>query len=348
MKTATLLIVVLSNAGYWFGGREATVGVRYTAEDALPAADLTWELHLAGARLSSGKLALEPGDADDEAAAVNLTPPTVRVRSAMRWTYRLTERDTGKTLERGEVTLHVFPDDLLQGVGGRVAGKRLIVVGGDDDLGLSELLRAAEVPHSTIARPSDLALARPDIVLVGRDALDESPFQLSPLLAHAGAGASVVVFRQSKVSRIVAYPLAPMRVPAAIKWRARHPLLAAFGEEQLDDLLRDGAEARAVRLPPDEAALEVVWSPREVNSREPAPLDALVVTKSVGRGRLVICQLPLAGWEADPRAQMLLAGALDYAVTPPQPTPPPSRRREPAPVAPAPVPTIGIPPGGQP
>ena len=78
MKTVSLLVLLLSNAGYWFGGREGTVSGPFAADTALPAADLNWELHLDGVRLSSGKLALEAGN--DDAAEVRLTPPPVRVR----------------------------------------------------------------------------------------------------------------------------------------------------------------------------------------------------------------------------------------------------------------------------
>lgn len=344
MKTASLLILLLSNAGYWFGGREGTVNVRYATEDALPAAELTWELHLGGARLASGEIAIEPGR---EPAEVKLTPPRVRARSTMRWRYRLTERATGKELETGDVPLHVFPDDVMEGVAGRMKDKRLVVIGGDD-AGLSARLRAAEVPHTTLAAAADLALNRPDIVLVGRDVLGESPFEQSPLLAQASAGASVMLFRQSRPPKVAGYRLARREVPRSLEWRPEHPLFAGAGGEQLDDLLRDGAEVLAVRLPADEAALELAWWPREVKGEEPAPMDALVVTKSIGAGRLVICQLPLGDWEDDPRAQLLLAGALDYLLTRPQPTPPPSQRPEPEPLAPAPVPTITIPGGDKP
>ena len=344
MKTAALLVLVLSNAGYWFGGREGTIDVRYATEAALPAADLAWELHLGGARLDAGELALDPGA---EPAAVKLTPPRVRVRTTMRWRYRLTDRATGEELEAGDVPLHVFPENLLEGVAGRVKGKRLVVIGGGD-AGLSARLRAAEVPHGTADGPSDVALGRPDVVLVGRDALGESPFEQSPLLAHAAAGASVMLFRQSRPAKLAGYRLAPREAPRSLEWRRDHPLFAGLGGERLDDLLRDGAEVLAVRLPADEAALELAWWPREVKGDEPAPIDALILTKSVGAGRLVICQLPLGGWDDDPRAQQLLAGALDYLLTPPQPTPPPSRRPEPTPAAPAEVPTITIPGGDKP
>ena len=347
MTAATLIVLVLSNAGYWFGGREGSVRVEFAAREGVAAADLAWELHLSGARLDSGRLALKPGG---ESPTLKFTPPRVRVPSTMRWSYRLSDRATGKELEKGDVPLHVFPDDVLGGVAGRVRGKRIVVVSGADE-GLSARLRAAEVPHASVVGPSALALDRPDVVLVGRDALGDTPFDQSPLIALARSGASVMLFRQSRPTKLAGYRLAKRAAPRSLRWRERHPIFAGVAQEGLDDLLRDGAEVQAVQLPADEAALELAWWPREVAAAEdgePAPIDALVVTKAVGTGRLVLCQLPLGDWDDDPRAQLVLAGALEYLLTRPEPTPPPSQRDDAEPAEPAAVPTITIPKGDSP
>jgi hypothetical protein len=346
---STLVVLALSNAGYWFGGREGSIRIELAAREGVGAADVAWELRLSGARLDAGRARLEAGG---EPATVKFTPPTVRVRSTMRWAYRLSDPATGRELESGDVPLHVFPDDILGDVAGRVRDKRVVVLAGADE-GLSARLRAAKVPHTRVDDSSALALDRPDIVLVGRDALGPAPFEQSPLLALARSGASVMLFRQSRPERVAGYPLAPRAAPRSLNWRERHPLFAVASPGPLDDLLRDGAEVTAVRLPPDEPALELAWWPREAGSdvaagAEPAAIDALVVTKSVGKGRLVLCQLPLGDWDDDPRAQLLLAGGLDYLLTRPEPTPPPSRRRERLPAAPATVPTITIPKGDAP
>ena len=124
-----------------------------------------------------------------------------------------------------------------------------------------------------------------------------------------------------------------------------HPLAAHF------ELIAPAAElkVKALRLPVDEPALEIAFWPREVRSEEPAPIDALLVSKTIGRGRVVLCQIPLGPWESDPRSQLFLADALDYLLSRPEPTPPPSRRTRPEkPAALPPVPTIPLNPGVSP
>ncbi len=341
MTVSSLLVLLLSNAGFWFGGHEGSISVAFAARENVPASDLNWALHLSGARLATGKVALGQ---NDQPTLVRLTPPRVRVRSTMRWSYRLLDRATGKELEAGEVPIHVFPDNLLAGVAGRFKGKRLVVISGEDAR-LSTSLATAEVAHDAVNTPADLALDRPDVVLVARDALGPSPFEQSALLAQAKAGAGVIVFRQSRPRAVVGYRLARRAAPKSLKWREQHPLFADVPGQRLDALLRDGAEAIAIQLPADEPALELAWWPRESAGTEPAPIDALVVSKSVGAGRLVLCQLSLGDWDDDPRAQLLLANALDYLLTRPEPTPAPSQRTFAEPVEQTPVPTITIPKG---
>ncbi|MCX5660572.1 MAG: hypothetical protein NTW19_12735 [Planctomycetota bacterium] len=97
-----------------------------------------------------------------------------------------------------------------------------------------------------------------------------------------------------------------------------------------------------MQLPIDEPALELIHWPREAPGKEPVPIDALLVTKSVGRGRMVICQLPLGPWESDPRSQLLLANSVSYLLTRPEPTLKPSERPQPKQMVAPNVPTIPL------
>jgi hypothetical protein len=100
-----------------------------------------------------------------------------------------------------------------------------------------------------------------------------------------------------------------------------------------------------VQLPADEAALEIGYYPREVPGVRPAPIDAVLLSKSTGKGRIVLCQIALGDWDRDPRSRIFLSNALDYLSTRPQPTPPPSQRPTPRQAAPTSVRTIDIPQG---
>lgn len=336
MKLATVLIIIAANQGYWFGGREGTVALRAAARGGLPAADVIWELRYDGARLASGKAALDP----QNETSVRMTPPSTRVRITLRWTYRLIARDSGRQIEQGDVPLHVFPDDLMAGASRRFEHKRLVVW--DRANGLPRILDRARARYARVDAADELQSANADVLLVGPGVVGDSPFAQSPLLALARAGTSVMAFRQVATPTVFGYALAERDVPRALDWRADHPLLNGFDPDDLQSWLNGARELSVVRLPADEPALEIGYYPREVAGDQPAPIEAVMLTKSIGAGRFVLCQLPLGDWEGDPRSQLLLRNAIDYLLSPPQPTPRPSARPTTRPVTPQAVPTIPL------
>lgn len=351
MKLTTLLMILLSNQGHWAAGTDGVVQFQWTA-DAVAAhaagAELAWELRLASVPVASGRVPVKDGRIAD----VTIEAPTVRARSEFTFHYTLRARDGAKPLESGQRTIVVYPADLTAGMAGAVEGKKLAVVGGAGSLG--DVLRAAGVPHELLHAPGKLATRRPDVVLVAEDVLGKTEIDQSAPLALAESGATVVILRQTRPRQVAGYPLTPRRAVGELAWRTGHALLAGIDEsilrsweEHLD------AEVLAVALPAGEAALELAYWPAEaraVRGGPAAPVDALLVTKSVGAGRVVLCQLPLGDWQRDPRSQLFLVNLLNYAATRPEPTPPPSRRaeRRPQPPAPPSVPTITIPPGDRP
>lgn len=337
MKIATLILVLLSNQGYWFGGQEGTLTIRPAAEGGLPAAELSWQLLLDGAVLEKGAIAV-PAPAGGE-ATLRLTPPRTRARVTMRWVYEVRAR--GEVLGRGEAPIRVFPEDVGTGLAGRVGEKRLLVwerPGG----ALGKWLEREQVPFTAVDSSAQLATSDPQVVLVGPDVIDDSPFTQAPLAALAESGASVMVFRQAEPQRLMGYALGTPRAPAHLVWRAGHPLLADLTPEDLDSWWPAGADVRVVELPADEAALEIGYYAREVAGTAPAPIDAVLVTRSVGKGRLVWCQIPLGAWGSDPRSRIMLSNAIDYLLTRPQPTPRPSQRPTTRPVEVQPVRSIPI------
>jgi hypothetical protein len=342
MKLATVLIIIAANQGYWFGGREGTVALREAVRGGLPAADLVWELDYEGVRLAAGKVALDPNGQ----TTVRMTPPTTRARITLRWKYRLIAHDSGKEIEHGEIPLHVFPTDLLAGASQHLGNTPLVVW--DEPSGLPKILDRAGVHSARVESADQLQVMRPKVLLVGLGAIGDSPFAQAPLLALARAGTSVMIFRQNGPPTLLGYDLATRDVPRALEWRSDHPLLNDFRADDLQSWLKDARTLSVVRLPADEPALEIGFYPREVPGDQPAPIDAVLLTQSVGAGRIVLCQLPLGDWESDPRSQLLLRNAFDYLLTPPQPTPRPSERPTTQPVAPVAVPTIPLSPGDHP
>jgi hypothetical protein len=344
---ATLLLILLSNGGHWFADRDGVVSLSWAANAPMPAADLAWELTLGEVRLAADRAAVNEGQ---RATEIRVRCPAVRARTAMKWSYRLIGRKDGKELEAGTLPVYLCPTNLTERWAAHVGKRTLVVCDGPD--GLPKLLTAAHVPHERADDPAKLRGPQPDVVLVGPNVLGRDPFEQAPLIALARAGASVMIFQQSRPESLAGFPLVRRAAPKRFEWLVDHPLLAGTGvgdtvtwpDAARDDLL-------AIRLPAGVAALELGWWPSETrDALRPLPVDAVLVTQSVGTGRLVLCQIPLGDWETDPRSQMLLGNALDYLLTPAEPTPP--RSKTGADTRPSPTPTtartILIPPGDRP
>ena len=333
MRAASLLLVLLSNHGYWFGGQENTITIRPAAEGGLPAAVLAWKLMFDGAELQHGRTDLAAGGAD---TMIHLTAPATRVRITMHWIFQAAG-------ESGDLPIFAFPTDIADRAATRVRGKQVVVW--DRPQGLPGMLERLHVSHTVVTSGEQLALMRPDILLVGADAIGKSPFEQSPLLSLAQSGVSVMIFRQTVPLRLMGYDLVSRNRPAKMQWRGEHPLLLDLEPQDLQSWTDDAASVMALQLPADEPALEIGYYPREVPGARPAPIDAILLSKTVGKGRFVLCQIPLGDWNTDPRSRILLSNALDYLSTRPQPTPPPSRRPAPPIAAPPSVRTIDVPQG---
>jgi len=343
MATASLILVLLGNQGYWFGGAEGTITLQWAAGQLGDDLQVRWELTAGTARLARSSLAWKK-----EAAQVTLRiqPPTVRVRTALTWSYGVFD-SAQKELARGQATIHVFPDTLTEGWAKLIADRRLLVW--DKAEGLPKLLAQAKAPHTAVEGAGGLQFGTADAILVGGDQIEGSTFAQSPLLGQARNGASVMIFAQSQPSSLAGYALRERSAKGRLEWRMDHPLLRGLEAADARSWLTGAATVRAVQLPPDEPAMEIAYWPAEAPGRAPAPLDALLLTKSIGKGRIVLCQIPLGDWRSDPRSQILLGSALDYLLTRPQPTPPPSQRLTDRPARPADgVPTIRISPGDKP
>jgi len=248
-------------------------------------------------------------------------------------------------LETGEVPLHLFPADLTSDWPKRVGDRKLAVWDAPD--GLPRTLAAAKVPFTRVDGLAGV-MDRPNLILVGPDRIDDSAFVQGPLVNLARAGSSVAVFEQKRPSVLAGYTVTRREAALApgVRFRTGHPLFAGLDEADLARWITgDAGTLWPVQLPADEPALELAYWPREVAGEQPAPIDALLVTKSLGRGRIVLCQLPLGPWDEDPRSQLFLGNLMSYLATRPEPTPPPSRRPETRPAAAPTVPTITVPPG---
>ena len=341
MSKAALIMVAALNQGYWFGGEPGQIKARWALEKPVPAAILLWELDVGKVQLAQGRVRLDP---DGEESLITITTPEVRARTAVKFTWTLTEADGDEQLERGSLTVHLFPKDLLAGTGKLLAKRRLIVW--DKPTGIPAILKEAKLDHVQIDDASGLQFTVADIILVGPDQIGDRPFDQAALSSLAESGRSVMIFAQRQPPRLIGYPLAARRTTGRLQWRLDHPLLHELHDADVESCLHaDAAPLAALRLPADEPVYEVGFWPRKTPGTAPVSIDALLAVKSVGAGRIVFCQLPLGDWSKDPRALLLLRNALAYLATPPEPTPPPSRRRRPPVLLQHDEPTVTIPSG---
>jgi hypothetical protein len=341
---ALSLVITLGNQGYWLEDETYPIEIRWAVRGNLPEAVLEWTLATGKVGLANGRVLLPT---EDRPSTINVRAPDVRVRSMLSWEYALYRRDDGERLAGGARVIHVYPDNLLQGLTERMAGKTILVC--DEPVGLPQLLEKWGVSHLRIAEVSQLATAKADMILIGPDRIAATPFTHGAIGGQAQRGASVMIFRQRQVAQLGGYALQRRARPARLEWRREHPLLSDFAPDDLAAWLAPAGEyVHALLLPADEPVLELAYWPREAPGEEPVPIDALLAVKRVGRGRIVYCQLPLGDWQRDPRAQVFVQNALEYLATRPAPTPPPSQRATTRPARSDEPPTIEISSGVQP
>ncbi len=344
MIVARIMMLILSNEGHWYGGQAGTISLHWVARFEQPEAVLVWDLLIGEVRVAGDRLAVQRGS---RPSVVTLTPPEVRARTQMRWVYRLYQRSDGKEIDTGEAVIQVYPSPRPDRLKGRLQDKRVAVWDTAD--GLADALTQAGLEFRRIRKAADLQLSGADVVLVGPDELRDAVFDQSPLIALSEAGATVVFFEQTRPRFLAGYALNRRTARTRPTWRSGHLLMSGLRtgdpESWLDGL---GQEVWAIELPADEPVLEIGYWPPVVEGSQPGPIEALLAVKAVGKGRLIMCQIPLGPWDTDPRTQQFLENVVSYVGTRPEPTPRPTERQVLRPAASQPVSTIAIPSGATP
>jgi hypothetical protein len=329
MNYSAILLIAMLNQGHWIGGQPGEVSLRWTIESGMPAAEVEWRMTYGDATLGSGRMALPAGA---KQATLKIVPPQVRVQSEANLLFVVKQADNGKKITEAHASVQLYPDKLLEGLAARIGGKSLAVIDRPD--GLPLLLNDVKIPFKRLDDESNLNFTKFDILIVAQDQLKDRPFGQSALLSQASNGASLLVLRQTGVKAVAGYPIRRRAVSAKLAWREGQSLLEHLRARGMNE----AEDAWALQLPADEPALELVYWPRETPGTEPTPIDAILVAKTLGRGKLVLCQVPLGDWKQDPVAQLFLADALEYLAGRAEPTPAPSHRPPTVvvPIAPAP------------
>jgi hypothetical protein len=337
---AVLLIILFAHGGCWFGNSTNSITVTWANPAAgTPEATLAWKLFYGPLEVRAGQAEVAPGQG---ATNIRVALPAARVRCAYTWTYALQEKATGKILESGERRILAFPADVLQPAAKRAAGRTIGVVEPAEGE-VAGVLTAAGVPAVRFGSVGDVQVRPLDVVFVGQEALPADEAAQAILLDKARGGTSVMLFAQMHARVLCEYPAVRRPIKGAgLRILAEHPLLDGLEAGILEEWARGPDDLAAVALPPGARALPVAAFPAEAATAGALrPVDALVVTHKVGAGRIVYWQLPVDDWKGDPRAALLLANALDYLATRPEPaTPLPAGtwRRSSASTTPPPLP----------
>lgn len=315
MIKSLLLIIMISNGGFWSSGEEGRIAMTWAVADTpMPPAVLSWQLLLADVELASGARDMTAGEND-----IRVKLPETRVTTELQWRYQLKRKDNQQLLQSGSLPIHAVPPKFLARKAQLFAGRKIVVL--DEREKLPALLTHNGIAHQWVQDLNVLELTSPDFIIIGENQLAPNPLMDNMLIRQARRGAGVVVFRQAQRDRITGQ--------VTVLRAAQNPL-AVKSEQLLPDPLTisdlnawmssAGGEIRALRVRVDSSALPLAYFVAE--TLQGTSVDCAIVSLPTGAGRIVLCQLPMGDWRNDLRSQLLLSGILDYLVTPTEETKP--------------------------
>lgn len=317
-----LLSIVPDNDGCCFGGQTISIKLTPTLHQ-IPAGPISWELSSTTATVDRGRVNMT----SQNELPVEIPLPIVRTATQLRCHFLKAHPQHANVTQAGVCTLQVFPPveyDLLQQ---QLTNRQVSVIARGDTL--PKALRSWKLDCKHIKHPNTLALLQSDLIIVESDALSARGDWQSILLRQAEQGAGVLVLPQRGITRLFGYALIPHDDRAKLSWQKDHPIRASLTEQHLTHWTSAALNANnSIALPVDESALEIAYWKPAVTGSEPIPLDALLVEKQLGLGRLLLCQIPARPDSGDPRSVYLFHDLLAYLTTRPIPTPSPRFRRQ--------------------
>lgn len=303
---AVVLVIMCINSGYWYAGRDALVTLQWP--DGVEQIDATWQWEL-----KYGQTALAVGEKQlvaDQPAQLKIAVPKVRVRTPMSLHWRLVTAGDASLIEAGTISIQVFADDPLPAAIQRL-GKRAVAVWSSDQGLIKAITDAGLQPH-TIETAGDLATVVADVMIVGPETLASNAMLNQPLIDHARAGATVVVFRHADRPTLLGVDLVSRRIARPPRVRANHTLRLGLTDGDIRSLV--GKAARVLRV--DSNASDVLVVSDKIQTPDAQTIDALCLVRPIGKGQLVLCQLPLGDWASDPRARQLLSNMFEFSLAP--------------------------------
>jgi hypothetical protein len=295
MRT-TLLIILLSNQGYWFGDQDQTISLTPGGSDHLI---LRWRLTMSGAVIADGQSHVNPRNK----TKIHFRLPPVRIRCELRWSYRLKSTDSGNEIKRGEIPVHLFaPIDFSQAM--NLGAHRLVILDPGKRIGAFLRRQNPNANMLEITDASQLETAKADILIVAPDALGDSPFAQYPVLQQAKSGAGTVILEQTHCKTLAGYTVTT-RPSRDLSWDIRHPLFSGLCQKELDQWV-ENETLFSLQFPLDDSVESLAFWPSQIGD------TAVMAIAHLGAGRVVFCQLPKSDLPADPRLQTILRNSLIY------------------------------------
>jgi len=303
-----LFLLLAPHGGHVFGGQPVTVTLRH-AVDAPDPWGVRWALTHDGAVLHEGTAALEQA-----AAHVTLELPEVRVRTALRFTCRLTAAGLpSRSVEPRPLTLVVYPPTDFAPLQAWRDGGAALLVSDREESPLAALLTQRDVISSTRATHNVDTLGEVRLLIVDQDALSDRVLAVARRVAERGGG--VLILAQTPGGdRPAGDAIVPRRTTPA-RWQLDHPLLAGMDAAMLDGWAGQSTLSLPWRISGRHVYGVGGWPHPELP--DSPTLDAMLSVERRGEGVIVRSQLRVDDWRTDPRAQWLLNNALIYLASPP-------------------------------
>jgi hypothetical protein len=304
--------LVLANHGYWFGGQTNEITATWAVEADLPAAVLDWELAFDRVRITKGSLDIF-GNA--KATTIKLAMPEVRAATCLNWNYTLRRKDSSDVIQTGSLPIVLYPKNLFADFSMQFKNRKLTLV--DPKPELSAFLSRRNIPNTRLSDIWRLQTVQADLLIVADGALGRLTIAESCLVSQAQHGANVAVLKQ-RGDMLVGYRLVAC-LPGPLAYCDRHSLLTNLDCMAGKALCRSDPPAFAVALPDAEKTVKIVSFTREPVGTDPVTSDALLLSETLGRGRIVLCQISVASPERDPLSQIFYNNLLQYLLTRPEP-----------------------------
>lgn len=303
---ATAILIGFAFDGHWFGGQPYDISFTVPADAEVPRADLVWKIVVANTVLASGAIEVMRGHTHQ----LTIELPPVRVRTTATWLYEFTQVTSDDFIEHGQHYLHLYPTDLLDSIA--IPTDRRLVMVADASDSLVGVLNESGIPFERINEPTQMPLYRVDMVIVVANHDKPDGFAQTALLRIAGAGSTVLVLERIGTRGLFDLPFRRTRFLSGSVGEKQCPLLTHIEQITPDMLLHLKAGTDRSQEPTFYHSQPNTEADMEADAclAEDDPLFALLSAYTIGRGELILAQIPFREWRSDPRSQLLLRNAI--------------------------------------